>query len=85
MSDWNGRGMTYYSLPAPESDVVWDEAPNYVKMAATRSARAARVLGIYRRRGWNPSAASREYSAAREALHAAIDRWEFEENNPSLF
>ena len=85
MSDRHARGMTYYSLPAPESDVVWDEAPAYVKMAATRSARAFRVLGIYRRRGWNPSAASREYSAAREALHSAIDRWEFEENNPALF
>lgn len=78
-------GMTYYSLPAPESDVVWDTAPKYVKIAATRSARAARVLRLYRRRGWNPSAVSREYSSAREELRTAIDRWEFEENNPGLF
>lgn len=77
--------MTFYSIPSETPPDPWEGAPVYVRSAALRKARAWRVLRIYKRRGWNPRAAMTEYSRASEELDSALDRWEHQEMNPSLF
>lgn len=77
--------MTYHSLPADPLADVWADAPPYVRSAAVRKARAFRVLRLYKRRNWNPTAVVTEYSRASEELMTALDQWEFEEANPTLF
>lgn len=77
--------MSYHSVVLPPPEDPWASSPPYVRQAAVRKARAYRVLRLYRRRGWNESAAVLEYSRATEALAEALDRWEFEESNPPLF
>lgn len=77
--------MTYYSLPEEAPVVTLDQAPLYVRQALMRMQRAARVLGMYRRRGWNDTAVAHEHRRARSEFQAAVDRWEHEELNPALF
>lgn len=77
--------MAYHSIPIPPPDSVWDDAPSYVRSAMVRKARAWRVLRLYKRRGWNPTAVVTEYSRACDEVHIALDRWEHDELNPSLF
>lgn len=78
-------GMSYHSIVLPPREDPWGSSPPYVRQAATRKARALRVLRLYRRRGWNESAVVLEYSRATQALVDALDQWEFEESNPTLF
>lgn len=54
-------------------------------MALTREARAVSALRVYRRRGWNPSAALAERERARFAVVAELDALEQAEMNPRLF
>lgn len=77
--------MSYWSIPPRQREDPWASAPPYVKAAFLRRARAYRVLRLYRRRGWNESAVVHEYDRATTAMTAAIDQWEFEERNPTLF
>lgn len=77
--------MTYHSIPADPLSDPWEGAPAYVRAAALRKARAFRVLRLYHRRGWNPTAVVTEYSRSTEELHTALTRWEHEEANPTLF
>lgn len=77
--------MSFWSIPADPLSDPWQGAPPYVRSAALRKARAWRVMRLYKRRGWNPRAVVTEYSAACEGLVGALDQWEFEESNPSLF
>lgn len=77
--------MTYHALEeSPRADAYLG-APGYVRAAAVRQARAFRVLRLYKRRGWNPSAVVTEYTRAREAMGVALEQWEQEESNPPLF
>lgn len=78
-------GMTYYSLPHDEPVNTMAQAPMYVRQALLRMQRAARALGLYRRRGWNDSAVVYAHRRARADFQAAVDRWEHEEMNPRLF
>lgn len=78
-------GMTYYSLPDEAPVVTLDQAPAYVREALLRMQRAARALGLYRRRGWNDTAVAYTHRRARADFQAAVDRWEHEEMNPRLF
>lgn len=77
--------MTFHSIPADPLSDPWEGAPAYVRAAALRKARAWRVLRLYKRRGWNPRAVVAEYANASDGLLSALDRWEHQEKNPSLF
>lgn len=77
--------MSFYSLPEPEPVGTLDQAPLEVRQALLRMQRAARALGVYRRRGWNLSHVEAAHRRARAEFIAALDRWEHAEMNPSLF
>lgn len=47
--------------------------------------KAARVVRLYRRRGWNESAVLYARDRARERFVAAHQEWEHRQNNPTLF
>lgn len=78
-------GVTYYSLPQPEPVKTLDQAPLEVRQALLRMQRAARALGVYRRRGWSLSHVEAAHRRARAEFDAAVDRWEHDELNPRLF
>lgn len=77
--------MTFYSLEEPDYDDAFGLAPIYVRQAHMRLRRATSALQVYRRRGWNASAAAHAHRIAQEEFSAALDRWDFEEANPRLF
>lgn len=78
-------GMSFHSLPTEEPVNTLDQAPLEVRQALLRMQRAARALGVYRRRGWSLSHVESAHRRARAEFHAAVDRWEQDELNPRLF
>lgn len=77
--------MTFYSHEEPDYDDIFGLAPVYVRRAHMRLRRTTSALQLYRRRGWNSSAAAHAHRIAQEEFSAALDRWDFEEANPRLF
>lgn len=77
--------MTYYSREEPDYEDIFGLAPKYVRLAHMRLARATSALQVYRRRGWNPSAAIHAHRVAQEEFSAALDRWDHDVANPPLF
>lgn len=63
----------------------FDDAPEYVKVAARAAARSLKAVRLYRRRGWNDTAVAYAYRRDREALANAVARWSHDEDNPRLF
>lgn len=77
--------MTFHATEEPEYSVLFGDAPLYVRQAHMRLARATSVMQVYRRRGWNDSAARYAHQVAQDEFQAALDRWDFDEANPPLF
>ena len=77
--------MSFYSLEEPDYEDALGVAPVYVRQAHMRLRRTTSVLLVYRRRGWNDSAAAHAHRVARKEFTDALDRWDFEEANPRLF
>ena len=77
--------MTFYSHEEPDYEDSLGLAPVYVRQAHMRLRRATAAVMLYRRRGWNPSAAAHAHKVARQEFSDALDRWDFDESNPRLF
>lgn len=77
--------MTNASRPDPFPYNSYEELPRPLRVALARQARASNALRVYRRRGWNPSAARHEYERARDEVQRVLDEVEFDEINPRLF
>lgn len=62
-----------------------DELPTPLRAALLRQGRAVRALRVYRRRGWNESAARLECARASEQVQQLLAELEHSEQNPGLF
>lgn len=61
------------------------ELPPNLRAAVGRLGRSTAAVRVYRRRGWNASAALARRDRDRAEVQRLIDELEHQENNPPLF